>query len=340
MQIRTLGAGEHDAWLALLDGWELADGWRGLDYFQRPLERDPTFDDANVWVAEADGRLVSTVQVFPRRLQVRGAAIPTGGIGSVYTRDDARGKGVASRLLERAVRDMRERGMELSLLFAARMPFYRHLGWHCWPMQRELLRPGAGFAPPEAAAARPFEAARDLEEVAQLHARAARRLAGVATRSPAEWRASLALGGNPEEEFLVARTAGGLRAYLRAIRLNAALLIAEYGAEDADALAGLCARVLVPRADDPLASAERPSSELRSWAVLSVAAPPDLAAALGRLGIARQPVEDPTVMLRCLDAAALGRRLDGAPAPGEAGEAFLARMLPPGEFAFWPADRF
>ena len=48
---------------------------------------------------------------------------------TVYTRPDRRSAGVASALLERSVEDMRSRGMEISLLFAARIPFYERLGW-------------------------------------------------------------------------------------------------------------------------------------------------------------------------------------------------------------------
>jgi hypothetical protein len=43
MDIRTLEAGERDAWLDLLDGWEMPDGWRGRDFFRRWIDHDPTW---------------------------------------------------------------------------------------------------------------------------------------------------------------------------------------------------------------------------------------------------------------------------------------------------------
>jgi GNAT superfamily N-acetyltransferase len=345
VKIRRLRPSEREQWLELLDGWQLLDGWRGRDFFRRCLEGDPSYDDANVWVAEADGRLVSTVQIFPRRLGVGGAEVPTGGIGSVYTRPDRRQQGIASALLQRSVADMRERGMELSLLFAERIPFYSGLGWCSWPMRRELLRlgPEAAARPAEeAGAVERFEPERDLESVATLHAESSSRLAGASPRNPADWRASLRLAGNPAEEFLVLR--GGaesrLRAYLRAIRLNEVLVVAEYGVRDAEALAALCRALLVPREPDPLAPAGRSSARFRSFAVLPLAADAGLAAALGRRGIARSPIDDPTPMLRCLDAEALARRLGIPLAPAEPSDAFLRRALPPERFAYWPSDRF
>ncbi|MBW1687500.1 MAG: hypothetical protein JRS35_20890, partial [Deltaproteobacteria bacterium] len=65
MRIRRLEQGEREEWLDLLDGWELLDGWRGRDYFRRPIEDDPSYEDANVWVAEEAGQLVCSVQIFP-----------------------------------------------------------------------------------------------------------------------------------------------------------------------------------------------------------------------------------------------------------------------------------
>ena len=112
--IRTLCHDERESVLALLDEWPLSDGWRGRDYFRRYIESDPTYADENFWVAEQDGRLVACVQIFPRLLRARGASIPVGGIGSVFTREKARGSGVASQLLEASVAAMRARGPHVS----------------------------------------------------------------------------------------------------------------------------------------------------------------------------------------------------------------------------------
>lgn len=339
MEIRTLRREERAAWLELLDGWELTDGWRGRDFFQRPVDHDPSYADANVWVAAEGGELVSAVQIFPRLLRVGGAEVPTGGIGSVYTRPESRATGVASALLERAVADMRARGMELSLLFAIRLAFYERLGWRSWQVPRELLR--AEGAPPPALEPEPFDPERDLDALTALHAETRAGLCGPAARTAEEWRASLVLAGNPAEEFLVARGGdGGIRAYVRALHLNAALVVGEHGGRDAEALAALLRGLLEPRAEDPLASPDRSSAELRSFAVLPGPAPPPLAAALEAVGVSRTPVEDPTVMLRCLDAAALGRRIGARPGAGEDTDAFLRRVLPPDRFLYWPADRF
>jgi len=345
VRIRRLERGEREEWLDLLDGWELLDGWRGRDLFRRPIEDDPSYEDANVWVAEEAGRLVCSVQIFPRELGGSGVRVPTGGIGTVYTRPDRRGAGIASAVLERSVEDMRARGMELSLLFAARIPFYERLGWRSWPVRRDLLRRDAGATPLVGASdlvIERFAPERDLDAVVALHTETAVGLAGAATRDAAAWRASLRLAGNPGEEFLVARAGRdrALLAYARAIRLNEALTIAEHGLRDADAMAALCEAILAPRAPDPLAPAEKPSADFRSFAVLSVGAAPALLSALERRSVVCSSIEDPTPMLRCLDAQALARRL-GLPAAADAsGDAVMRRAFPPDRFSYWLADRF
>jgi GNAT superfamily N-acetyltransferase len=345
VRIRRLEKAERTQWLDLLDGWELLDGWRGCDFFRRSIEDDPSYDDANVWVAEEASRLVCSVQIFPRELMACGVRVPTGGIGTVYTRSDRRGEGVASAVLERSIEDMRARGMEISLLFAARTGFYERLGWRSWPMRRELLRRSAG-APPRPWAndlfVESFAPARDLDAVVALHSETALGLSGGATRDAAAWRGSLRLAGNPTEEFLVARAGRNrtLLAYARAIRLNEVLTIAEHGLRDAEAMAVLCEAILAPRTPDGLAPAGKPSAAFRSFAVLSVAAEPGLRAALERRGFVCSPIEDSTPMLRCLDAQALARRLRLPAASDASSDSALSRAFPPERFGYWLTDRF
>jgi len=352
MTIRTLRADEHEALLELLDGWELPDGWRGRDFFRRFLEHDPSYDDANVLVAEDAGRLVACVQIFPRRLLLRGRAIPAGGIGSVFTRPEARGSGVASALLAASADAMRARGMLLSLLFAERIGFYTRAGWTSWPSTRALIRPAEGAAPPVSppdVVIRPLDPARDLAAVERLHASRLRE--GCALRDAAAWTASLRLAGNPHEELLVARAPAGaardgapLVAYLRATRMSGVLVLTEWARSDAPeatrAVAGLVGALLGPRDPDPLATGTRPSVELRRFVVAPPLLDPALEAALEASGLALRSLPDPSAMLRCLDAPALARALGEPMIPDEDAVPYLQRMLPPERFGFWPADRF
>jgi predicted N-acetyltransferase YhbS len=347
MEVRPLRPDEREALLALLDGWELADGWRGRDFFRRYLERDPTFADANVWVAAEDGALVSCVQIFPRTLRVAGARVSTGGIGSVFTAPSARRRGIAEAVFARTMAAMRERGLALGLLFGSE-PLYARQGWRNWGVPAGVLqRSGAAPEPPPLAPGvetLPFARERDLAAVRALHADYSDALSGTVVRDDALWEASLAVAGNPDEEFLVARARGELAAYVRATLLYGFVNVMELGCRPGfeSALAALVARILAPRDADPWeARAGRASASLRALAVtVPLHFAPDLGAALAAAGIGWRSAGDTKTMLACLDPAALAAATGERARPDEAPLDFLARLLPASDFTFWPADRF
>jgi GNAT superfamily N-acetyltransferase len=322
VELRSLRGAERAALLDLLDRWEMPDGWRGRDFFRRYVEDDPTFSHENVLVAAAGGRLLSCVQIFPRTIRVCGASVPLGGIGSVFTAQEVRRRGLAEALLSLAAGRMRARGMEVSLLFATRIAWYTKLGFASWPLARtKLLGPGA----PGATRVVSFDPARDLPAVGELHAHYAGGFDGTVLRDGALWQASLRNAGNPGEDFLVVRERGRVVAYGRAAVLSGARALLEWGREPgaAEALADVLVRLAGPQAFGP-----------------DLGLDPELTAALERRGLSLSAVVDPTSMLCCLDAPALGRRLGLAPEAGEPPNDFLRRVLPPERFLFWPADRF
>lgn len=348
MEIRTLRPDEGEAWLELLDGWDLADGWRGRDFFRRFLTHDPTMRFDNVWVASDERGLHGCMQIFPRRIRVLGHAVPTGGIGSVYTRPAARESGIASALLDRAVEAMHDAGMELSLLFAARTGFYGSRGWAPWTSERTILRsskPPSG-QPEDAADAgielARFDRSRDLEAVQTIHAAYSASRSGTVVRDADLWEASLRLGGNPHEDFWVARQGGSVVAYARATLLYEVYTVTELARLEpaADALACLMQSLLTPRDPDWLVPAGKTSAELRAFLLLPCFDDIPFTVSLEQRDMTAHPIADPTTMLRCLDAEALARRLDVALLPGEDGPRFLSRILPQDHFVFWPADRF
>jgi len=342
VEIRTLERGERDAWLDLLNGWELPDGWSGREFFRRWIELDPTFRDENVWVVVEAGRLVSTVQIFPREVRVLSHGVPTGGIGSVYTRPDRRRSGIAGAVLERVIRDMRERGMELSLLFGTRFDFYGRHGWLSWKSQRAWVRRRRKVDPPrqEFELSR-FERERDLVEMKALGVRYSDSRSGTVLRDDSLWEASFALAGNPAEEIVVARQGDELVAYLRLARMSGHLIATELArGDDAEPLAALIDDQLQDRDRDVLADRGGTSDGLRRSMLLPSLDDTALVAGLESRGISARGVDDPENMLQCLDVEALAARLQVTRFIDEAPSQFLQRVLPPERFVFWPADRF
>ena len=80
MEFRTIQRHERDAVLDLLGEW-----FGDREFFARYFRNDPSFRDDLCFVAVDDGRIVSTLQVFSKRVRVNGAVLEVGGVGNVFT---------------------------------------------------------------------------------------------------------------------------------------------------------------------------------------------------------------------------------------------------------------
>lgn len=320
-EVRPLQPDERSALLELLDGWQLGDGWRGRDFFRRYVEDDPTFEERNVWVATEGRELLSCAQIFPRRIRTVLGEQPVAGIGSVFTRRDRRGLGLASSVLEATVADLERRNFTLALLFAERVDWYRYLGWLPWCSEGTRLVPPSHPRPPgDDIEIGSMEPSRDLADVVSLHSSYSDSLLGTLVRDRVLWQASLRCAGNPDETFLVARRGGRLLAYLRAIVLDGDATLTEWGVlggQD-EALVGLIARIIHEL---------QPATSLH----LPRALDPALDAALVRAGYVARGEPRLTAMMRPLDP-----RTRTAPPPDE----ILERFIPRDRFVFWLSDRF
>src|SRR6266851_8510921 len=150
MEVRAAYRSERDEVLDLLALW-----YNDREFFARYNQLDPLFRDELCLVARDRGRLVSTAQIFDRAINLANnlannldrQAVPMGGIGSVFTVEEYRHKGVASALMRLAVDTMVREGFEVSLLFAERLTFYSQFGWREVERKFSILAGGAGLRP-------------------------------------------------------------------------------------------------------------------------------------------------------------------------------------------------
>jgi GNAT superfamily N-acetyltransferase len=265
------------------------------------------------------GRPVSCVQIFTKQIRLRRETIRLGGIGSVGTHPDHRGKGLASNLLRRAVEEMQTRNMALSLLFTGRFTFYEPLGWVSIPQSRLSFhaRPG------EHQTGRPFRPT-DRADVERLYERYSMDLETRTTRDARYWDGQLAYAGSPDEEFRVLERGGRVVAYARRVQLFGTWVVMEYAREPDSAaeLAGLIeglspegGHLILPWGDDR-----------------------DLGEELRRRARRLDPFPDASSMWRVLDRPLLAAL---AELPDETEDAALLSSLVGGPRAlYWPSDRF
>ena len=79
--------------------------------------------------AFADGRVVGVAMFHDMRQWWCGRAVPMAGVSSVAVAPEARGQGIARRLMAALLAEMAGRGYPISALYPATMSLYRSLGW-------------------------------------------------------------------------------------------------------------------------------------------------------------------------------------------------------------------
>jgi predicted acetyltransferase len=182
IDIREPGPDEVDAVFAICS-----------EAFTSPPNRRETWmaskrmeDFLGAWTGE---ELLGTTEVMPCGQFFGGRSVPMAAVASVAVRPDQRGRGIAPRLLTRAVERMHEQGLVISTLHPATTRFYRGLGWEIGggfgvrqvptaslaalpPGEPELLRSGGD----------------DLDAVRECYERVAPAINGALDRSDAGWR--------------------------------------------------------------------------------------------------------------------------------------------------------
>ncbi len=311
-------AAEREPVLELL---ELAFGEREL--FARYMDADPDYDPGDFLLALEGVRPVAAVQLFARTIRLRGEPVLLGGIGSVSSHPDYRGRGLVLELLRRQETRMRARGMALGMLFSTLHDFYGKLGWVAIDTHQVALHRRLASAPASTAVLRPFRDA-DHAALRGLYDAYCAEIDGTTVRDPRYWSGQLRTAGNPDERILVAERGGTLVAYARAIRLEGVPIATEFAGAPGET--ATLAELLLALAPDEGA--------------LLVRLPPGgaLDRALAARAGAVDPVPDRSMMWRALDRPALARL---ARLPETSDDATLLRALierPP--VHYWVADRF
>lgn len=321
--LRTISAEERDAVLDLLAEW-----YNDRDFFARYLLHDPTFSPDLCFVAEEQGTLLSTFQVFRKELRLDGTSLDVAGVGNVFTTAAARGRRIASRLLEYGLTQLPNHGFDVSLLFAVRLAFYARLGYQSHLRYLAFFAAGAVVELSGRYLIRAYEDA-DLSAVSEIYDLYSGRLRGTTIRSPAYWRGQLRYAGNPDERFLVALNANRVVAYARATELWNFWVVMEYGYAPGhlEALVELLLRHFAE------------GTQKHPGMLVQLAHEPTALEALKARGLTDRRIEDVFWMWRVVSSERLASKL-GVPVSAVESPNLWRDLLPPESSVYWISDRF
>lgn len=143
IEIRPIAAGE-------LYPFTVAEG-TGFGFNPDPSEEDRVRAilelDRTLAALEA-GTIVGTTAIFSFDMAVPGATLPTAGVTWVSVRPSHRRQGLLTRIMERQLHDIHERGEPLAALWASEAPIYGRFGYGmaAESMQFEIERPYTAIA--------------------------------------------------------------------------------------------------------------------------------------------------------------------------------------------------
>jgi predicted acetyltransferase len=151
----------------------------------------PRFGLRDVRVGELDGRIVSSLVLYPFSATVRGQRVPITGVGSVAVSPEHRRRGVGEALLRGALRELRARSVPFSALYPFRASWYRRLGWGMAELVHQFAVTAADLPASEEARRVRRLLPPDRERVQTLYERAAMTGHFALTRGEAWWHRRL-----------------------------------------------------------------------------------------------------------------------------------------------------
>ena len=152
-------------------------------------------DLEQIHVIEEDGEARASTTVLPLESYVEGQPRPMGGISAVMVHPAYRRRGYAGELMRAVLRDMRERGVSLSLLSPFAHAFYRMFGYELATEVIEYrLKPADLPTSPEQTHLRAYQD-KDLSSLMDLFEAEAKGHRLCVRRSEGHWKKSLSKKG-------------------------------------------------------------------------------------------------------------------------------------------------
>lgn len=197
------------------------------EYFERHLLKDKTLSPDDTRVLLLNGEIISTVQVFPRKMYLESETVEFCGIGNVATHPEKRKMGYAELVMNDAIDYMNKLNARFSLLTTTINNYYEKFGYKT--LTRELFFI-ENIIPIDHSEVRTFSFADDFERIKQIYELYNKNCVGPINRDNIYWSAQLEFSGEEKSLFLVYQTNHDITGYLRVSKENDKIKILEFAA--------------------------------------------------------------------------------------------------------------
>lgn len=235
-EFRSLLWDELDKWFDHCAGVFSSSEGRSYDemrrYFMNHWYNDSARKLDGIFVAVANGQIVSTVRVFHRYIYLNGRIVAMGGIGEVSTKPEHRRQGLSGRLLEMAIEYMTSCGMVISSLGTGVPQHYARYGWE--PVARFVSQAEVGAKHDSAIRLLDWDDPKELHQVISCYDNYAVQFNGTLVRDEGYWQKWIRTEAG---RAWVLREGGDVVAYLMAKRSSnpSELIVQDFGAKKNDA---------------------------------------------------------------------------------------------------------
>ena len=193
IELRNVTAADYPAWIrAKVSGF-------GFSIPESQILRTPVELDRSL-AAYDSGRIVGTINVHSFRMRVPGGWLPMAALAGVTVHPTHRRRGIMTRMMNRQLRDMHERGDPLTGLYASESIIYGRFGYgmatfhESWAIDRLRTQ----LIPSDSGAGRVDFVSRSeaLDLFPRIHEESLSRRVGTVHRRAARWELAL---GDPQD---------------------------------------------------------------------------------------------------------------------------------------------
>ena len=226
---------------AVKDDLELNEVFRVLDRAFRRTKADyfirrttigkPDYDYWHTRVLVLDGKVVSTIEIFPTFMWLEGRKIKNAGIGSVATDPDFQGRGLGIKIVKDTNNFVKNKGFTVATLFTSIFDFYAKAGYFkvTYPFY-EIGRVYSLPAGKKVITFRPIY----IERIVRIHEEYNRPLVGPVVKDCESYMRSFGFLNEDTWLFMLAHDGSDITGFIRAREFKNTLEVLEFASVTPD----------------------------------------------------------------------------------------------------------